>query len=167
MAFRTLFGLDKWAVTSMTMTSLVRFASKLPSSHQTILPSCLSPGVKGLLQCRLKGTVTATQSGKAFDEQCWRKLTKLISRSTAKKDLFGGCKETPIAAGSYLVTMPTTEGRSALVIFPPGRQSIEDVKFMLGDQPTDSVHVMQLQRVALASCGAQGCRMFSTEFKDW
>ena len=41
-----------------------------------------------------------------------------------------------VCAGSssalHILQMPTQAGRQALVIFPPGSQSMEDIRYMLG-----------------------------------
>ena len=37
-----------------------------------------------------------------------------------------------IAPGSYFMRMPSQGGREALVIFPPGEQSLQDIRYMLG-----------------------------------
>ena len=43
-----------------------------------------------------------------------------------------------IAPGSYFMRMPSQGGREALVIFPPGEQSLQDIRYMLGLPDNDN-----------------------------
>jgi hypothetical protein len=43
----------------------------------------------------------------------------------------------PVAAGSFVVSMPTQHGRSAIVIFPPGEDSLSDIRHMMGSDGDD------------------------------
>ena len=55
--YKILFETKAWPVVACAVTSLVRFASTIPSAHQGILPTCISADTQGLLQCRLRGLV--------------------------------------------------------------------------------------------------------------
>jgi hypothetical protein len=57
-----------------------------------------------------------------------------------------------ISEGSFLLHMPTQEGRSAVVLFPPGDDSLRDIEFML--QGT-SVGVSVLKSIATLPGGFQ------------
>ena len=60
--------------------------------------------------------------------------------------------------------MPTRGDRSAIVIFPPTKESIGDIKYMLGQDETSEIHytLQSLQCVLLKSSGG-GCRLFTKE----
>jgi hypothetical protein len=61
-----------------------------------------------------------------------------------------------IASGSYVLEMTTQEGRTAMVIFPPGRQSLDDIQYMLGGSDERSnCHI--LNRVLAAPSGDVKC----------
>ena len=70
-----------------------------------------------------------------------------------------------IALGSYFLTMPTQDGRKAVVIFPPDESSLKDIQYMMGSgdddeldcsQVTSNLGVKRLRHVSVAeSC----CKM--------
>jgi hypothetical protein len=67
-----------------------------------------------------------------------------------------------IVEGSYILMMPTTNGRTAMVVVsPPGDESLQDIKYMLGSEEIADVEVRKLQQVRLIGKG-QGCRFLST-----
>jgi hypothetical protein len=55
--YKALFDTKSWPIESSCVTSLVHFASTIPSVHQSILPACIPINMQGLLQCRLQGLV--------------------------------------------------------------------------------------------------------------
>lgn len=69
-----------------------------------------------------------------------------------------------ILPGSYIMNMPTREGRSAIVIFPPSDESMGDIKNMLGEDETgeSGYAFCSLQRVILTGKGG-GCRLVAKE----
>jgi hypothetical protein len=92
---------------------------------------------------------------------CIEKLSGLIpTTATDVGSPFAGIATTDLVPGSYLLTMPTVEGtgRSAIVIFPPGQQSLQDIKHMLGRETLEGVDVKQLQQVR---GNGHGARLFS------
>lgn len=66
-----------------------------------------------------------------------------------------------IEEGSFFLTMPTMDGRSAVVFFPPRDESLEDIKYMLGTDDLGEVDVRQMKRARLVDCG-KGCILRST-----
>eukprot|EP00980_Cylindrotheca_fusiformis_P013335 scaffold3399_cov117-Cylindrotheca_fusiformis.AAC.5 len=74
------------------------------------------------------------------------------------KNIFPTATTMEVAAGSYFLQMETQEGRQALVIFPPGSQSIKDIKYMKGLELEDDVDdgIQTLKRTIVAGNG--GCR---------
>ena len=61
-----------------------------------------------------------------------------------------------IEPGSHFLEMPTQGGRHAIVIFPPGQQSLTDIKYMMGDE--DHGETRNLVRVI--GSGSGGGRFF-------
>ena len=57
LTYKMLFETNAWPIVARTVTSLVQFASTIPSAHQGILPECIPTDSQGLLQCRLQGLV--------------------------------------------------------------------------------------------------------------
>mmetsp|Transcript_12050 Transcript_12050/g.27894 ORF Transcript_12050/g.27894 Transcript_12050/m.27894 type:complete len:157 (+) Transcript_12050:924-1394(+) len=154
----------------MTMSALVDFASMLPSTHQGALPTCVSGDVQRLLQCRLQGIPFHKMDSekfepKAMQESCADFLSRLIPGMCQTDFLFIPCDGNTIKPGSYFLSMPTTEGRSALVVFPPGDESIKDIQHMIGDDDIEieEMNVKQLRRVLLVD-GGLGCQLFSQPY---
>jgi hypothetical protein len=64
-----------------------------------------------------------------------------------------------IPPGSYFMTMPTQDGRQAIVVFPPDEQSLEDIDFMLGmDDENEKPKVQKLHKTVISQNG--GCKLF-------
>jgi hypothetical protein len=92
-----------------------------------------------------------------------RALMRLIPSLKNRESLFAPTSDDTdtIVEGSYILTMPTANGRTAMVIFPPGDESLQDIKCMLGSEEIADVEVRKLQQVRLIGKG-QGCRFLST-----
>lgn len=167
--FKNILLLNLWPIASEGITSLTTFASTLPAAHKGILPKCFPIEMQAFLKARLQGIIHRKQEAhndeSSFDVHfsCAKMLIKLVPRAPAQ--IFPDTGVCLIEPGSYFISMPTTEGRSALVFFPPGEQSIQDIKCMLGTNCIDNVGVQTLQRVMVLDSGANGCRIFSKNFK--
>jgi hypothetical protein len=162
--FKNLFSSGVWAIVARTMTSLVEFASHLPSAHKTVLPLCVTAETQGLLQSRLQnkvyrptGDTSATSSPPSNDP-----LLQLIpSRLDSRQGFFSTSTTQVVTEGSYCLTMPTVNGRSALVIFPPDDKSLDDIKYMLGSDDLSEVDVRRMRK-ARPMDGGKGCLLHST-----
>lgn len=87
---------------------------------------------------------------------------RLIPSLKNRKSLFAPASDDAdaIVEGSYILTMPTTNGRTAKVIFSPGDESLQDIKYMLGSDNIHDVQVRKLQQVRLIGKG-KGCQFIS------
>lgn len=74
------------------------------------------------------------------------------------KSIFPSASTLEVVQGSYFLQMSTQEGRQALVIFPPGSQSIKDIKYMKGLESDDEMddETKTLKRATLSGSG--GCK---------
>lgn len=149
------------------VTSLLRLASTISAKHKVILPRCIPANRQGLLQCRLQGTIyrdaqshTEAMSTKVSDE-CNKALLSLIPARKNCDSLYAAGPNDEIVQGSYILTLPTTNGRTAKVIFAPGNDSLQDIKNMLGADDMDNIEIRKLQKVRLVGNG-QGCLLVST-----
>ena len=81
------------------------------------------------------------------------------------KSVFPSTATFEIAHGSYFIQMSTQEGRQALVIFPPGTQSIEDIKYMKGlerdDELDDEIQTLKQSTIT----GNGGCKCLLQSYK--
>ena len=94
-----------------------------------------------------------------MNENCSKVLKRLIPILKSKDSLFATTSnDDRIVEGSYILTMPTENGRSAQVIFAPGEESLSDIKYMLGTEDFDNVQVRRLEQVRLIG---NGCRFLS------
>jgi hypothetical protein len=144
--FHQLLSHNEWAVRAQAMSSLVLFASTVPPAHKQILPACLPTNMASLLQCRLKGSVppglttSSTSDVLSLQRQCAQKLFSLVQFDACsipareQGSIFPTSSSSMvIPTGSLVLKMPTQLGRMAIVIFPPGEQSIEDINYMTGE----------------------------------
>ncbi|KAI2492194.1 hypothetical protein MHU86_22351 [Fragilaria crotonensis] len=169
--FNELLNLSLWPVSANAMTCLTEFASTIPKTHQDILPLCLPLDAQGLFTCRLQGKVHRGKTAHRADEFEWaqsassQRVMKLIPTMPPKSTPFATSAAYTLAPGSYLLSMPTIEGsgRSAIVIFPPGEQSLNDIKHMLQRDKIEGEDVRQLHRVQLSDNGG-GCRLYSEQY---
>jgi hypothetical protein len=95
-------------------------------------------------------------------DNCNKTLMRFIPALKSRESLYGLTADDSdtIVEGSYILTMPTANGRTAMVIFPPGDESLQDIKCMLGLEEIADVEVRKLQQVRLIGKG-QGCRFLS------
>ena len=168
--FKNIFLLNLWPIASGGMTELTLFASTLPAAHQSILPKCFPLEMQTFLKARLQGEVYQnTTSHKVIDTNLVHydcsKILKSLLPTLPIPLLPTSTAEHQIEPGSYFLSMPTTEGRSALVIFAPGKQSIQDIKDMLGTESIDDAGVQILTRVKLLCPDTNGCQLFSQSWK--
>lgn len=96
----------------------------------------------------------------AVNENCNKVLKRLVPDLNSKDSLFGAVLNDTIVEGSYILTMPTENGRTAHVIFAPGEESLKDIKYMLGKGDIDDVEIRKLEHVRLIGKG-EGCRLLS------
>ena len=132
-SFQRVLSHTDWSIRSYAMSSLVRFASTLPATHKSILPTCVPQSMQGLLQQRLQNSHSGSkQVVSALRSVCTHSLSKLVAQESCSGPLLRLPQSISFAKGSLIMQMPTQEGRSAVVVFPPGQQSLKDIRFMLG-----------------------------------
>ena len=127
--------------------------------------------MQALFTCRLQGKVHREMTAhhenefEAVHMACIQRVMKLIPTIPSNSTPFATSAAYFLAPGSFLLSMPTVEGsgRSAIVIFPPGEQSLNDIKHMLQKDTIDSDDVRQLHRVQLLD-GGGGCRLYSEQY---
>jgi hypothetical protein len=98
----------------------------------------------------------------SIQEAIARKMEALLDttrrKNVASGSIFPVATTMMIAPGSYFLRMPTQDGRQALVVFPPGNQSMEDIRSMLALQAGDDLpQVQSLRRVVVNDGGGAKC----------
>jgi hypothetical protein len=93
----------------------------------------------------------------AVQDRSARSIEALLETRKRGNSIFPSAMSMTIAPGSYFVRMPTQDGRHAMVIFPPGPQSLDDIQCMCG--VGDSVQF--LRRVVISETGGGKCLLQS------
>lgn len=126
---------------------------KATKRHQGFLTQCLPVELQPLFKCRLQGIVQTNSQLKELQQACLQRLSKTIPHVPLKESPFVSNTTTisVLAPGSFVISMPTIDNRSALVVFPPGNQSLEDIKHMLRKDSLEGV--TRLQQVRLSDGG--------------
>jgi hypothetical protein len=136
-SFKRILSHKDWLVRSYTMSSFVRFVSTVSAAHKNILPLCFPPNMQILLQNRLQDSHSGSEDKlDQLRSNCWSVLLNAVPPEPRREgSILVASKSIRIASDSLIMHMPTQEGRSAVVIFPPGQQSTNDIYFMLGIDP--------------------------------
>jgi len=173
-AFASFLSSEDWAESSFGISSVISFGSELNAAHQHILPLCLSKASMGLFQARASGQIwrgtdsdgnPSTSEESVFEvvDRMARQLYRCTSPTatatatatigsqsqrilTVRDILPSTTTISTIAPGSYVLEMPTQEDRNAMVIFPPGPQSLQDIRYMLGMDDDAEVPTQRLKR---------------------
>ena len=174
--FTKLLSLNDWPIVSRAISALAKFGSRLHQSHQQILPGCLPRNQTDLFRKRLKsnqGMVSSEEFNPSDQSLSPLHLSTHLSTLLDEfcqnrgfgKSVFPSTATFEIAHGSYFIQMSTQEGRQALVVFPPGSQSLADIRLMKGLEPGDEIEddVQTLKRTSLTSNG--GCKCLLQAYK--
>ncbi|GAX27827.1 hypothetical protein FisN_13Hh066 [Fistulifera solaris] len=157
--FYSLLAETNWLVSAYTMTSFVRFASTVPAVHKRFLAECVPPKAQGLFKQRLSGQIQPIGLDDAHMLRA-RCATRLMPQRHRTSCLLKKPNKISLALGSFVISMPTQEGRNALVVFPPGDDSIRDIEYFrngeesliiqelhgLASQPDGSCHMVLRER---------------------
>ncbi|KAL3941797.1 MAG: hypothetical protein SGBAC_003913 [Bacillariaceae sp.] len=172
--FVRLLSLNDWAIVSQAIGSLVCFGQRLDKSYQRVLPSCLPAEKQPLFRRRMlsnRGQVHSRQYGDSDLVSLNIGQTLLSSHCEKReigKSIFPATSTMDIAPGSYFLKMSTQEGRHAWVIFEPGPESIQDIKYMNGmdddaDVPED---IQKLKRAVIVEKGGLKCLLQSLQLRS-
>jgi len=156
-------------VVRLAQGSLVRFGRKLSAKHATLLPTMLPADGVASFQARAQGLVWKSSGSceirtdlKHLNDLGTRLESCVLPRSI-EKSIFPTLNSHHLICGSFYLQMPTQDGRQAIVIFPPGEQSLEDIRYMYEIQDGgDLPNVQVLQRVVLntdSDGDQQGCKL--------
>lgn len=94
-----------------------------------------------------------------FSESQGLTLHSSFCSSGRMRSVFSSGAILTIEPGSHFIHMPTRDGRQALVIFPPGQQSLTDIKYMMDDEVQPEIK--KLVRVTGSRSGAGKCFLHS------
>lgn len=145
--FQSLF--TKRHLHAQTVSLLLNISSTIPKHLRSHLQQCTANNkeIRQRIKERLADKLYNPQN---LDVESLRAkvahelLENLPSRS-AIRSLF-------VSQGSLILQMPTQEGRSAMVVFPPGDDSRRDIEFMLRGAAVD---IVQLENMSVSPGGFQ------------
>jgi hypothetical protein len=152
-AFHELLSSREWTIRSASLSSMVRFAQTVDAVHRRILPTCVPESCRSRLSSRVKKKLIVSREDLSKARStCAAMLARCRPKVHSTWILFSksSCRSTAlIATGSFFMTMPTQEGRHAMVIFPPCPESLKDIRFMLGITDEDEENEPMSQRLTL------------------
>lgn len=161
-----LLSSEFWAIRVYGVTAVIEFVSTIPSAHKDIVPRCFPPHAQQMVQSRLRKSLSR-QPGMALFESNLKTSTTLVWNRKNTETLFSVQKAVVVPFGSYFLRMPTQEGRHALVIFPPGNESLEDVRCMMGLDDSDGDPSAKLQIVHnVKLVHERGCKLLLQQIKQ-
>ena len=133
--FRVHLSCIHWIKRLDALASLVKFAAECDESVRRHLPATVPSSIQKLLQGRIKALLPelSLSSVSAYMElhlhsnmfPCERRFSDAVAPKISN------CLISP---GSFVLSMPTQDGRQAIVIFPPERDSLQDIEYMLGGE---------------------------------
>lgn len=91
--------------------------------------------------------------------------THINPRVIGQHDVFPSASTVQIEMGSFVLQMATQEDRHAIVIFPPGPQSLDDIRFMRGGEEDTETDVKYLKRLSVSQ-GGGGEILLHTRIQD-
>jgi len=143
-SFHALLSSEHWPIRSFALSAFASFSSTIPVTHKSVLPSCLPKAMRKPFQGRLQNNLDVEPEvlARIHMKSCRYFILSSGSRIYSDNRLLPVSNSYHIPSGSFLLSMPTQGGRSAVVIFPPGDQSLVDIQYMLGnkEQAVKKVH---------------------------
>jgi hypothetical protein len=173
---------SQWTIRSFCLSSVISFAQALPAAQRSIVVRSVPESCHKLLLCRKQNLllVSCLEEEKArylfvarslhLHQRRWKRRsqtnsTRLLSTKWSRHST------TVVEPGSYLMIMPTQEGRQAIVIFPPCPESLRDIRFMIGicdedgtdaNEPTMQSTVPSVMQIQAFTRTLAGCCKIST-----
>ena len=152
---------ESWPVRRHALPAFVRFATKAPQTHKSALRDCLPKSLLSSFQSEVKqARLHADLKGIEL-----RHLQSLPNPpGTTQTSLFPTRNTLQIVEGCYIVQMPTVDGRSAMVVFPPDPSSLSDIQYMMSSDETNDERIVHKIRRIVALDG--GCKLSLTRH-EW
>ena len=158
---------NDWAITSLGISSVISFGSDINESHQHILPLCLPTICMDLFQCRVsrqifRGKDSESRQDNSDEEDNFILAYRLCiqfdryysSEKKFIKDILPSSTTITIKSESYIIEMPTQDGRTATVIFRPGLESLKDIRYMMSGGGDDQFLTKTLKRSIVSAGGS-------------
>jgi hypothetical protein len=151
-SFLHLLTTNEWPLSAFGISAIVTFSTNLDEAHQPMLRRCIPKSKMEFLKCRAmskvwrgEGSGLDTESDViAIMNNVGRQLHRhCSSRKETGQSVFPPAATKSIVAGSYFVEMPTPGGLTATVIFPPGPQSLEDIRYMADAEEHSNIRILK------------------------
>jgi hypothetical protein len=162
-----LSSVDDWAIASHGVQYVAKFGSTICSTHQHILANCL-PGSNFFTQLFVSYVDGTDQQNRKYDwTAALRKLGAVADQvnplcvttemNLGRRSMFPSVTVLQIDPGSFLLDMRCVSGNSCYVIYPPGRQSFDELRSMISGEPDGSVMIQVLSRAIPLPSGGFRC----------
>jgi hypothetical protein len=142
---------------SDALSAFVSFTLTIPQSLKIdLLPKALPKSMHAALKCRMTENLSALVGNVNVQEQhirCSKHVHQLSARQHLSDVIMPPISSFNIPAGSFIISMPIQDGRNARVIFPPGPQSLNDIKLINGDDDASAPKI-KIQRVVTQQDGS-------------
>lgn len=159
--FSNLLSSGLWPVRTFAMSRLTWFARSIPTNcHERILPMCVPDERRPFLVARVnhKAVLDPEKLSEVKALYC-QFVDRVINFPQRSRKFFTVSESKVISSGSYLMTMATQGGRQAIVIFPPGPQSLVEITYMLGGEAAEQQpDVLTVERAVALPDGS--CKLF-------
>eukprot|EP00934_Nitzschia_sp_Nitz4_P000612 Nitzschia sp. Nitz4//scaffold29_size155292//40932//43893//NITZ4_002646-RA/size155292-augustus-gene-0.223-mRNA-1//-1//CDS//3329546412//612//frame0 len=165
--FLGLFASEQRYLLEATASALAQFGRSVPQCHASHLPTFLPKQKVAFFQARSQGRLwDGTRSLEVNQVRSSFVSIESLDRQIVSRDgdkaLFPSLTAYHIVPGSYFLQMPTNEGRTALVVFPPGEASLQDIKVMYEVQAGESPPIQCLQRMETSRTLDGSCKCIVT-----
>jgi hypothetical protein len=146
---------NSWPLRSQGLAAFVSVATKIPQTYKGALRECLPSSLLKAFQSRVKKTALSTRLDIQNPER--RHLLSLPNPLPVDQtNLFPARENIELVEGSYILKMPTLDGRSAIVLFPPDPASLSDIRYMLSsDETGDEPVVHKIHRIVAHNGGCK------------
>lgn len=155
--FRRNLDKDVWPLRALTISSFVLFAPKVPSGLKDALPPCLPKHLQKIFHSRLRGSrLIGEDTRRELTERHQEDMSTLVRQSREQGSVFPSRTSMRLVEGSYLLQMPSQDGRHAIVVFPPRAEALEDIEMMLSGHEDERPTVYRIRKVV---CTGNGCKL--------
>jgi hypothetical protein len=114
-----LLSSEFWAFRVYALSALLNFVPKIPTVHKSFVRKCFPSKIQPMMQSRLRKTIICEKQNLAKFEQELKPSRKGILIRENTTNIFS-------IRNSAVIPF-----REAIVIFPPGNESLEDIKCRL------------------------------------
>eukprot|EP00977_Amphora_coffeiformis_P025113 scaffold18324_cov176-Amphora_coffeaeformis.AAC.5 len=147
---------ELWPLRTRCISAFMSFATTVAKADKNTVRDCLPKALQKTFQSRVKKVPFYLKADIAHVlVSYYNTLSSKVKTKKTRRSVFPSQTTLHLSEGSFVVKMPTDGGREAIVVFPPGPDSLRDIEFMLGDESGDRPAVHQLRRIVRTKGGCK------------